>query len=258
MKHCALLAALFFSSGLLSLAAQSPQELAQLLSSVDRNASFTDTDLAAEYLIETRAPGGALSAVRATMFRRDRSDQFLILILEPAVDKGKGYLKIGDTLWLYDPVGKSFVFTSARERFQNSSVRNSDFSRSTLSRDYRPVGGRREKLGRFDCTVIDLEALGDGQAFPRMKIWVSDDALIRKREDYSLSGQLMRTTAIPTYQQVDSRWVPASMVILDHLRSKTVGGKTEYERTTVTVAKPSLKGLPDTVYTKEYLERVAR
>jgi len=48
------------------------------------------------------------------------------------------------------------------------------------------------------------------------------------------------------------------MVILDHLKMKSVGGKTEYERTTVTIAKPSLAALPGSVYTKEYLEKVAR
>jgi hypothetical protein len=68
----------------------------------------------------------------------------------------------------------------------------------------------------------------------------------------------MRTIAIPSYQKIGNRWLPASMVIIDHLQSKKIGDKVEYERTTVTISKPSLKALPDTVYTKEYLERVAR
>jgi hypothetical protein len=91
-----------------------------------------------------------------------------------------------------------------------------------------------------------------------MRIWVTDDFLVRKLEDYSLSGQLMRTTAIPSYQKVGDKWVAAGMVILDHLKSRKIGEKIQYERTTVTIKKPSLSILPDSVYTKEYLERISK
>lgn len=229
-----------------------------LLADVDALVSFKDTDLSAEYLIEKRDPGGAMSTTLAAMFRRDRADQFLILILEPPIDKGKGYLKQGDILWLYDPEDRTFTFTSAQERFQNSSARNSDFNRSNYSNDYKAVAGKREKLGKFECVVLDLEATHNRVSFPKVRIWISEDKLVRKVEDYSLSGQLMRVTAIPTYQRIGDRWIPLTMVIQDQLRAKKIGGKTEYERTTVTISKPSLKPLPDTVYTKEYLERVAK
>jgi len=229
-----------------------------LLTKVDQNLSILDTDVSSEYLIQKRDPGGAISTTKSTVFRRDAKNQFLVLILEPFIDKGKGYLKIGDNLWLYDPVGKTFTFTSAKERFQNSSFRNSDFEPSHLARDYQPVSAERVKLGIFDCTLLELQAATKDAAYPKMKLWVSDDNLVRKREEYSLSGALMRTIAIPSYQKIGSRWLPASMVIIDHLQSKKIGDKIVYERTTVTISRPSLKALPDTVYTKEYLERVAR
>ena len=229
-----------------------------LLNRIDTLVAFTDTDVSAEYRIDKRDPGGASSTTVAAMFRRDKTNQFLILILEPVSDKGKGYLKEGDNLWLYDPVSKSFTFTSAKERFQNSSFRNSDFNRFNFSGDYKAVSSTREKLGKFDCTVITLEARNDRVSFPKVRLWASDDGLVRKMEDYSLSGQLMRTTAIPSYQKLGDRWLPLSMVILDHLKSKSIQGKIEYERTTVTISKPSLKRLPDSTYSKEYLERVSR
>lgn len=238
--------------------AQDASAYAALLKKVDALVSFQDSDLSAEYLIEKRDAGGAVSTTLATMCRRDRTEQFLILVLQPEIDKGKGYLKQGETLWLYDPVGRTFTFTSAKERFQNSSVRVSDFNRSNYSNDYKAVSGTQEKLGRFDCQVLDLEATNDRVSFPKLRIWVSQDHLVRKLEDYSLSGQLMRTTAIPTYQKIGGRWIPAMMVIVDHLRSKNIGGKQVAEQTKVTVSKPSLNPLPDTVYTKDYLERVSK
>ncbi len=258
MKKTILLAMACMAAALSAAYAQDAGSRSALLRAVDERVAFPDTDLSARYTIVKRDPGGATSTTVAAMFRRDATGQFLILILEPTADKGKGYLKEGDNLWLYDPVGKSFTFTSAKERFQNSSFRNSDFNAYNFSRDYRAVSDRSEKLGKFDCDVLELEALNDRVTFPKVVLWVSDDGLVRKMEDYSLSGQLMRTTAIPSYQKVGERWVPMSMVIVDHLKSRTVGGKVEYERTTVTVSGPSLKKLPDSTYTKEYLERVSR
>ena len=240
-------------------AADSVSEYESVLKEIDKNTTFKDSDLSAEYTITTRKPGGSTSTTVAAMFRRDRTGEFLILIIEPEVDKGKGYLKKGDNLWLYDPVGRSFTFTSAKERFQNSSARNSDFNRSNFSEDYKVVSGKKTKLGKFICNLIELESVTSSVSFPKMKIWVSEgDNLARKIEDYSLSGQLMRTTAIPSYQKVGKKWVPLSLVIVDHLNSRNIGGKTEYERTYVKINKPSLSDIPDTVYTKEYLERVNR
>ncbi len=106
--------------------------------------------------------------------------------------------------------------------------------------------------------MLDLEAVSTQVSYPKVRLWVSEDNLVRKIEDYSLSGQLMRTTAIPSYQKAGDRWVPVSLVILDHLVSKRISGKIEYERTTITIKNPSLSPLPDSLYTKEYLERVNR
>ena len=158
---------MFLFLSVIHISAQS--SAAALLEEVDRIVTFEDSDVAAEYKIVKRDPGGATSTTVATMFRRDRTNQYLILILEPEVDKGKGYLKIGDNLWLYDPLDRSFTFTSARERFENSSARNSDFNRSNFSEDYKAVRSYREKLGVFNCTVLELEALNDRVSFPGEK-----------------------------------------------------------------------------------------
>jgi len=230
----------------------------EILAAVDELIVFNNSDISAEYKIVKRDPGGATTTNVTTIFRRDRTDQFLILILEPVSDKGKGYLKTGDNLWLYDPIGKSFTFTSARERLQNSSARISDFTRSDYSADYRAVRSSEEKLGVWDCTVLELEATNDTVSFPKMKIWVSEDNLIRKIEDYSMSGQKMRVSAIPQYQKIGDKWLPVKMVVLDYFRSKRINGKTEYERTTITISRPSIALLPDSLFTKEYLERVNR
>jgi hypothetical protein len=229
-----------------------------MLKTIDGLVSFLDTDFSAEYKIEQSKPGEGASVTNAVIFRRDKDEKYLILILDPPANKGKGYLKIGPNMWLYDPMARRFDFTSSKERFQNSNARNSDFTRSSYSSDYDFVSAKQEQLGKFQCWVLDLKANNDGVSFPRCRIWVSGDNLVRKTEDYSLSGQLMRTRAIPSYQQIGTRYVPVMLYIVDNLRGKTINGKFQNETTKITISKPSLNKLPDSIYTQAYLEKVSK
>ena len=248
MALCALAAARAFAD----------PDYAAMLRKVDSLVSFKDSDFSAEYTIDQISAGGGKSSTLAAIFRRDKDQKFLILILSPDSDRGKGYLKIDDNFWLYDPISRAFSFTSTKERFQNSNARNSDFTQSSFASDYGVTGTRREKLGKFDCWVVDLKALSDTVTFAITKLWISDDNLVRKKEDYSLSGQILRTTAIPSYQQVGSHYVPITMIILDNLQGRTVNGNFVNDRTVITIAKPSLERLPDALFSKAYLEKFAR
>lgn len=256
MKRSLLLLAVLALAAL-SLAAAGTGDSARL-KHIDTLLTFTEGDFSAEYTIAQEKPGQGTTISKAAVFRRDGSGTYLILMLEPADDKGKGYLKVDDSLWFYDPADRRFTFTSAKERFRNSNARNSDFSRSNFAGDYEVRGTSREKLGKFDCTVLDLSATNAEVAFPRTKLWVTDDDLVRKMEDYSLSGTLMRIVATPTYQKVGSHYAPVAVLIVDALRGKTIGGKFLNEKTQITIAKPSLTAQPDSIYSKAYLEKVSK
>ncbi len=230
----------------------------EVLKKTDSLVSFLDSDFSCEYAFVTEKAGEGVDTTLAALFRRDSENKYLILILAPAVDKGKGYLKIADNLWFYDPVPRKYVFTSSKDRFRNSNARNSDFTKSSFAVDYDIVTTSREKLGKFDCTLFELRANNNEVTFPTAKLWVSDDSLVRKSEDYSLSGQLLRTVLIPTYQGIGTRFVPRTIVIVDGLKGKMVKGKFVGDRTQITISKPSLARLPDNLFTKAYLEKVSR
>ena len=85
-----------------------------------------------------------------------------------------------------------------------------------------------------------MEATSDDITFPKMKIWISDDGLVRKTEDYSYSGQHVRTVAFPQYQQIGTRFIPQLVVILDELRGAMIDGVVREERPrTRSPARPS-------------------
>jgi len=233
-------------------------DFAAMLRKVDALVTFNDSDFSAQYTIDQIKPGEGKDSTVAAIFRRDKEQKYLIMVLQPQTDRGKGYLKIEDNFWLYDPISRAFTFTSSKERFQNSNARNSDFTRSTFATDYTITATHREQLGKFDCWVLDLKAVSDSVSFAITKLWISDDNLVRKKEDYSLSGQILRTTAIPAYQQVGGHYVPISMIILDNLSGRVVNGTFINDRTVITITKPSLEHLPDALFSKAYLEKFAR
>ncbi len=228
----------------------------RILSKADELISYEDRDFSAEYTVIDVRPGEGTSRTKLTLFRRDLENTYTIIIMEPESDRGKGYLRKDDKLWLYDPVPRRFTVVNVSDRFRNTNLRNSDFTKSTLAQDFKIVDHTREKLGVYDTDVYALEAVHDDVTFPKKKIWIDQNDLVRKMEDYSLSGRHMRTTAVPNYTQIERSYVPVRMVIQDELRGRNVDGEFKHQRTLISVEKPSFQELPDMVFTRAYIERV--
>jgi len=247
-----ILSVLFFFTAA-SLQAVSDQEL---LAKVDALVSYYGVDFSAEYTIVQEKPGQGLSTTVAGVFRRDSRETYVIVVMEPLISKGQGYLKQGKTLWFYDPESRYFNTTSNTDRFQNTNARNSDFTRSTLSEDYKVVAGENVTLGRFKCRLLTLEAVTKDVTYPKMRVWISEDGLLRKTEDYSLSGQLLRTSAIPDYYFISGRYVPKQILFVDALQGMIINGKFVNEKTQITISRPSFNKLADSVFSKTFLETV--
>ena len=230
----------------------------ELLAKVDSLVSYYDKDFSAEYTILQERQGQGVSKTVAGVFRRDSSETYVIVIMQPLISKGQGYLKQGKTLWFYDPDSRRFNATANINRFQNTNAMNSDFTRSTLAQDYKVTDAQDAVLGRFNCRLLNLEAISSEVTYPKMKVWISDDGLLRKSEDYSLSGQLLRTSAIPDYYQIESSFVPKQILFVDALRGALINGVFLNEKTQITISKPSFKKLSDSVFSKTFLESVNR
>ncbi|MDR2942567.1 MAG: outer membrane lipoprotein-sorting protein [Treponema sp.] len=228
----------------------------ELLARVDSLASYLDTDFQAEYTIVQDKPGQSRSTTVAGVFRRDAKEQYVIVIMQPPISKGQGYLKEGKTLWFYDPESRRFNTTSSADRFQNTNARNSDFTRSTLAQDYKVIDGEDAQLGRFKCRLLTLLAVTNDVTYPKMKVWISEDGLMRKTEDYSLSGQLLRTSAIPDYYNIGGRFVPKQILFVEILKGAVINGTFVNEKTQITISKPSFNKVADYVFSKTFLENV--
>lgn len=230
-----------------------------LLLQAEDSTAFYGTDFTASYEVVQQKPGEGTSKTNATIYRRDNESKWTILITAPLKDKGKGYLQSDNNIWFYDPADRRFTFSSSKDKFQGTNANTSDFAPQHYKRDYDIESSEEVKLGKLDCVLFNLKANTKDVDYPAIKLWVTkDDGLVRKKEDYSLSGQKLRTTAIPSYQKVDGNGrvyqIPVRMVIQDNLKGKKIGGKMNYESTTISISNATLEKQDDAVYTKPYLE----
>ena len=223
----------------------------QILEQNDFRSSFLEVDYSATMTMISEDPEDGISKRVVNIFRRDSEDKFLMLILEPESKKGQGNLRIGDNLWVYDPQSRNFTHTSLKDSFDGTDAKNSDFKRSTLSEDYDVVSWEEGTLGSFNVWILELEATNDEVTYPYLKIWIDQSTNLRlKSEDYSLNMRLMRTSLIPSYTKVGDSYAPTKMIFIDNL----VAGK----KTQITVTNISIEELPDSVFTKAYVERVSK
>lgn len=261
LKKYLICAALLMSASA-GLFALSDAEKIDLLKRAEDNTAFYETDFKGNYTVVQNKPGEGKSLTKAIMYRRDKTSSWTILVTEPSSEKGKGYLQFDNNIWFFDPADRRFTFTNAKDKFQNTNANNSDFAPQHYSRDYDIESSEETLLGKMECVLYTLKANNNSVDYPMLKLWITkNDGLVRKKEDYSLSGQKLRTTAIPSYQMIktDARdyYVPVSMKIQDNLRGKKISGKVQYEETQITITNVVFEKAPDSVYTKPYLEMMS-
>jgi outer membrane lipoprotein-sorting protein len=223
----------------------------QILSEIDQMSTFSGVDLAAEMSLVSEDPEEGIERSVVQQFRDDDQDKFLLLIKEPVIQKGQGYLMIDDNLWFYDPESRNFSHTSLKDQFNDSDANNSDFNSSSLTEDYEVTAIEEGRLGKYDVYIMEVEATNNEVTYPTMKMWVTrQNSLLLKSEDYSAGGRLMRTSLYPSYARAGGNVIPTKMIFIDEL----VEGK----KTTINITNISVEDLPDSIFTKSYVERVNR
>lgn len=222
-----------------------------LLAEIDRQRTFTGQDFTAVMTLVSEDPDHGVERTVVQQFRRDADDVFLILVSDPAIERGQGYLRQGENLWFYDPESRKFSHTSLKEAFQGTDARNSDFGDFSYAKDYVVRSIAEGTLGRFPVYVLDLQATNNEVTYPFLKAWVTrEGSLVLKTEDYSLTERLMRTSYYPRFARVGDVVVATEMIFVDEL----VDGK----KTQISLSELSGTEIPDSVFTKAYVERANR
>lgn len=190
-------------------------------------------------------------------YRRDADDSFLMVFTDPEAEKGNGYLKEGDNMWLYRQNTRTFQHINRDETISGTDMKAGDVEKRKTSELYKGVveNGKEkiqaEKLGKIDVYRLEVIAQVKDVTYPRQVYWVrQDNFLPLKVESYSLSGTLMQTAYYLKYTTVDGRYVPIQQMFIDEF---DVGNKT-----VVKINGINFSPIPRSVFTKAYLENLSK
>ena len=198
--------------------------------------------------------------LEATLFRRDRDDAFLIVMTEPDAEKGNGYLRVGDNMWMYRRNSRTFQKMSRYQSVAGTQMNASDVETRKHTQLYEPLldeNGKEllteETLGKAKIPVYRLEVKAKVKdlEYPNVIYWVrKDNFLIMKNEAYSQSRTLMMTGYYPKYTKVEDKYIPAKMMFVNEFEK---GNKTLLELSGIL-----LEAIDDAVFTKAYLETLSK
>ena len=197
-------------------------------------------------------------AREALVYRRDADQKLMILFTKPKTESGKGYLRIDKNLWYYDPTVGKWERRTDRERIAGTDSRRQDFDQSDLAGEYDPAFVADEKLGNFNVWHLKLTAKPDQDvAYPIVEFWI-DEATGNdlKRQDFALSGRLMRTSYVPKWEKLYSESKKADLWYRSEIR---IFDEIDKANSTIVIIKSvDLAPLPENIFTKAWLESKSR
>ena len=238
-------------------AAPSKAELVELLKGVD-DRQRNQGDWRSNAYIEQKEKDKVAVVYEALVFRRSADQKFMILFTKPKSSQGQGYLRIDQNLWFYDPAVGKWERRTERERIGGTNSRRSDFDESRLAEEYDPEDNGEEKLGVYTAQVMTLKGKpGLDLAFPVIKLWIDKATKNElKRQEFALSGRLLRTSYYPKWQKIYSEsrkadiWYPQEIRFYDEVEKQN--------STLILIKSVDLKPLEANLFTKAWLESKSR
>jgi outer membrane lipoprotein-sorting protein len=176
------------------------------------------------------------------------NENTIVMVTEPAADRGQIILMKGRDLWIFLPNVSQPVRLSLSQRLTGQ-VANGDLARANFAGDYTPKLVRTEKVDGEDHYVLELTAVDRTVAYHRVMYWVKQKSFFpHKAEFYSLSDRLLKTCRYENFQQMLGKVRPTRLVMQDALRKG--------EESVLDYSGMVLKDLPDKIFTRDYLKRL--
>jgi outer membrane lipoprotein-sorting protein len=238
-------------------AALTKDQMVGILKAVDERQN-NDGDWHSHIYMEQKEKDKVDVVYEGEVYRRSKDLKFVIIFTKPKASQGQGYLRIDQNLWFYDPAVGKWERRTERERIGGTNSRRSDFDESRLHVEYDPTDDGESKLGAYTAQAMTLKGKpGIDLAFPVIKLWV-DKATnnILKRQEFALSGRLLRTSYYPKWKKSFSEskkadvWFPEEIRFFDEVEKAN--------STLILIRDVEFKPLPANLFTKAYLESKSR
>jgi len=236
----------------LLLAQEARPSVSEIISTMENALNLENTDVSSSFTLIQRKEGETDRVLKVKVFRRDSAEKFTLLFEYPDSEKGKGYYRSGDNLYLYLPSTREFVFRNRKDDVGSTDVRTDLFGRLNILEQYTVSYEGKEKVSKFDCWVVTLDAKALDVSFPIQKWFIRiSDNLPVKVENYSASKTLLRTFYYIDYQEVvDGKYLFTKLMAINNLEKN--------QRTLLTNDNISGEKIPDYVFSRAYLEEQSR
>jgi outer membrane lipoprotein-sorting protein len=211
------------------------------------------SDVSAKVKITQQRTEQGVKVFESLFFRRDVNDSFLIINTAPESEKGNGYLKIGDNMWMYRQNTRTFQHINRDESISGTDMKAGDIEKRKFTELYSPVNNVpvQEMLGKIPVYRFELKAKVNDVTYPKQIYWVrTDNYLPLKVQNFSLSGTLMQTSYYITWTQIEGKYMMLKGLFIDEFEK---GNKTIFEMSGI-----SLSAIDNAIFTKGYLENVSK
>jgi hypothetical protein len=118
--------------------ANDPQAVA-LITAMENRLNLEGADVTSMFTLVQRKQGEADRVIKIKVFRRDLAAKFTLLFQYPDSEKGKGYYRDADNLYLYLPATREFVYRNRKDDVGSTEVRTDLFGRLDLLKQYRVI-----------------------------------------------------------------------------------------------------------------------
>lgn len=176
------------------------------------------------------------------------NENSVVMVTEPAADRGQIMLMKGRDLWVFMPEVSQPIRLSLAQRLTGQ-VANGDLARANFAGDYFPRITGGETINGEHYHVLELKAVDRSVTYQRVVYWVNKKTFWPlKAEFYSLSNRLLKRCRYEDFQPMAGKTRPTRLVMEDALK--------EGELSVLSYAGMKLRDLPDKIFTKDYLKKL--
>jgi outer membrane lipoprotein-sorting protein len=223
-----------------------------MITAMETKLNLDGIDVTSTFSLVQRKEGEADRVLKVRVFRRDSAGKFTLLFQYPDSEKGKGYYRDGDNLYLYLPSTREFVFRNRKDDVGSTDVRTDLFGKLDLLKQYRVSSAGTVQVAKFDCDVVRLDATAPDVSFPIQKWYIrKTDGLPMKVENFSASNTLLRTFFYIDYKEVKpGRYLFTKLMAVNNLEKN--------QKTFLTNDDVSGAAIPDYTFSQAFLEEQSR
>jgi outer membrane lipoprotein-sorting protein len=209
-------------------------------------------DLTSTFTLVQKQEGQADRVLQVKIYRRDAVDTFTLIFQYPDSEKGKGYYRSGDDLYLYLPSTREFVYRNRKDDVGSTDVRTDLFGQPKTLEQYWVSYLGAATVSKWECDVVRLDGKALDVSFPVQKwFFRKSDGLPVKTENYSVSETLMRTFYYIDYASVaKDRYIFTKLLAVNHLENG--------QKTLLTNEQVSTGAIPNYTFSKAFLEEQSR